>query len=295
MSSQNPQSLFTLDRPGIRDAFDRASASYESAAVLQAQVNDELIDRLSFFKLEPHAILDLGCGPGRGSIALRKLYPHASLVALDFAPGMLRETRQRMQKEQLRWESVCADALRLPFADRSVDLIFSNLMLQWCEPLRIAFAEVRRVLKPGGLFMFSTFGPDTLKELREAWAAADDGQHVNHFVDMHNVGDAAMQAGLSEPVLDLERMLLSYADVYALMRDLKTIGAHNVATDRARGLTSRTKLQRMERAYENLRVDVGLPATYEVIYGAAWGGGGSASKSHAGEVLISPDEIRRRD
>lgn len=294
MTTRNPQALFTLDRPGIRDAFDRASANYESAAVLQAQVNDELIDRLGFFKLEPEVVLDLGCGPGRGSIALRELYPQASIVALDFAPGMLREARRRMQGAQIRYESVCADAMRLPFADRSADLIFSNLMLQWCEPLRIAFTEVRRVLKPGGLFMFSTFGPDTLKELREAWAAADDGQHVNHFVDMHNVGDAVMQAGLGEPVLDLERTQLTYTDVFSLMRDLKAIGAHNVAADRARGLTPRTKLQRMEQAYEKMRNNGRLPATYEVIYGTAWGSGGSASKSHAGEVLISPSEIRKR-
>ena len=294
MSSRNPQALFTLDRPGIRDAFDRASAKYESAAVLQAQVNDELIDRLGFFKFAPQVVLDLGCGPGRGSIALRRLYPQASIVALDFAPGMLREARRRMEEAQVRCESVCADAMRLPFADRSADLIFSNLMLQWCEPLRVVFAEVRRVLKPGGLFIFSTFGPDTLRELREAWAAADDGQHVNHFVDMHNVGDAVMQAGLSEPVLDVERLQLSYADVYSLMRDLKTIGAHNVAADRARGLTPRTKLQRMELAYEKMRSNERLPATYEVIYAACWGAGPSASRSSAGEVLISPGEIRKR-
>ena len=294
MSSRAPQSLFTLDRPGIRGAFDRASANYESAAVLQAQVNDELVDRLAFFKLEPRVVLDLGCGPGRGSIALRKLYPQASIIALDFAPGMLREAGRRMHEANVHCESVCADAMRLPFADGSADLIFSNLMLQWCEPLRIVFAEVRRVLKPGGLFLFSTFGPDTLKELREAWSAADDGQHVNHFVDMHDVGDAVMQAGLSEPVLDLERTQLTYLDVFALMRDLKMIGAHNVAVGRARGLTPRAKLQRVERAYEKVRSNGRLPATYEVIYGVAWGAGSSASKSRAGEVLISPGEIRRR-
>jgi len=197
MSSRNPHTLFTLDRPGIRDAFDRASTTYESAAVLQAQVNDELIDRLAFFKLDPQVVLDLGCGPGRGSIALRKLYPQASIVALDFAPGMLREARRRMHEAQVRCASVCADALRLPFANGSADLIFSNLMLQWCEPLHIVFAEIRRVLRPGGLFMFSTFGPDTLKELREAWAAADDGQHVNHFVDMIRT-DADLRAELTD-------------------------------------------------------------------------------------------------
>jgi malonyl-CoA O-methyltransferase len=142
--------------------------------------------------------------------------------------------------------------------------------------------------------MFSTLGPDTLKELREAWTAADDAQHVNHFVDMHNVGDAVMQAGLCEPVLDLERTQLTYPDVLSLMRDLKAIGAHNVAAARTRGLTPRAKLQRMEQAYEKARSNDRLPATYEVIYGTAWGGGSPAARSSGGEVLISPTEIRKR-
>jgi malonyl-CoA O-methyltransferase len=294
MSSRPPENLFTLDRPGIRDAFERASASYEAAAVLQAQVNDELIDRLSFFRLEPQVVLDLGSGPGRGSAALKKLYPKATVVALDFAPGMLRHAQERMRAEGCRFESVCADAMRLPFADGSADLIFSNLMLQWCEPLRVVFGEVRRVVKPGGLFIFSTFGPDTLKELRASWAAVDDGHHVNRFVDMHDVGDAAMYAGLAEPVLDLDRTQLTYESVRALMRDLKAIGAHNVAASRARGLTPRAKLRRVEETYEQWRREGRLPATYEVVYGTAWGRAPSGARSRDGEVVISPTEIRRR-
>ena len=284
-----------LDRPGIRESFDRASASYEAAAVLQARVGDEMVERLGFFRLEPRVVLDLGAGPGRGSAALKQAYPQASVVALDFAPGMLREAERYLSGDAARFERVCADALRLPFASASADIVFSSLMLQWCDDLLIAFNEVRRVLKPGGLFIFSTFGPDTLMELREAWAAADAGVHVNRFMDMQTLGDAAMRAGLSEPVLDVERVQLTYANVRSLMRDLKAIGAHNVATGRARGLTSPARLRRVEEAYELLRADGRLPATYEVVYGAAWGAGprGSAS-AVAGEVMISPSEIRRR-
>lgn len=291
---KSPPEELLLDRPGIRESFDRASASYEAAAILQARVGDELVDRLTFFRLQPRVVLDLGAGPGRDSAALKRAYPDATVVALDFAPGMLRVAERYLAGDTRRFERVCADALRLPFADASADVVFSNLMLQWCDDLLIAFREVRRVLKPGGLYIFSTFGPDTLVELREAWAAADDGVHVNRFVDMHNVGDGAMRAGLSEPVLDVERVQLTYTDVRSLMRDLKAIGAHNVAMGRSRGLTSPARLRRVESAYELLRVDGRLPATYEVVYGAAWGTGGRAGVSiEGGEVVISPSEIRR--
>ncbi len=286
---------FLLDRPGIRNAFDRAGADYEAAAVLQARVSDELVDRLAFFSLEPRTVLDLGAGTGRAAAALKREYPNAAVVALDFAPGMLRQAERYLAVGESRFERVCADALRLPFGEASADIIFSSLMLQWCDDLLIAFREVRRVLKPGGLFIFATFGPDTLIELREAWAAADHCVHVNRFVDVHNVGDAAMRAGLSEPVLDVERVQLTYADVRSLMRDLKTIGAHNVATGRARGLTTPARLRRVESAYELHRESGRLPATYEVVYGAAWGSDARPEVSaRSGEVVISPTDIRRR-
>jgi malonyl-CoA O-methyltransferase len=208
---------------------------------------------------------------------------------------MLHEAERYLAGESPRFERVCADALRLPFTDSSADIIFSSLMLQWCDDLLIALREVRRVLRPGGLFIFSTFGPDTLSELREAWATADGGVHVNRFVDIHNVGDAAMRAGLSEPVLDIERVQLTYLDVRSLMLDLKAIGAHNVATGRARGLTPPARLRRVESAYELLREDGRLPATYEVVYGAAWGSSGRPGASiEGGDVVISASEIRRR-
>jgi malonyl-CoA O-methyltransferase len=194
-----------------------------------------------------------------------------------------------------RFERVCADVRRLPFADASVDVAVSNLMLQWCDDLDLAFAEIRRVLKPDGFFCFTTFGPDTLRELRQAWAAVDDYTHVNTFIDMHDVGDALGRAGLTEPVLDVERVTLTYPDVLALMRDLKVIGAHNVTAGRARGLTGRSRLRAVEAAYEAERRDGRIPATYEVVYGAAWGSAGRrASGAVDGEVRISPSAIRHR-
>ncbi|HEU4623489.1 MAG TPA: malonyl-ACP O-methyltransferase BioC [Steroidobacteraceae bacterium] len=283
-----------LDPAGVRSAFERASAAYEAAAVLQARVGGELLERLALFKFEPQLVLDLGAGTGRLTGELKRAYKRATVVALDIAPGMLREARRHLGLFR-RFERVCGDVRRLPFADASVDLAVSNLMLQWCDDLDVALAEIRRVLKPDGFFSFSTFGPDTLRELRSAWAAVDDYTHVNTFLDMHDVGDALARAGLSEPVLDVERVTLTYPNVLALMRDLKVIGAHNVTAGRARGLTGRSRLRRMEEAYEAYRRDGRIPATYEVVYGAAWGSAGrGAVAALDGEVRIPPSAIRRR-
>jgi malonyl-CoA O-methyltransferase len=204
-------------------------------------------------------------------------------------------------KAQSRWlrrfERVRADAYSLPFRDASFDLIYSSLMLQWCDDLDTAFGEIARVLKPGGLLLFSTFGPGTLAELREAWAASGDaGNHVNHFFDPHAVGSALMHAGLSEPVLDIDRIVMRYPDARALMRELKAIGAHNVTAGRPRGLTGRKRLAAMTQAYETLRSAGGLPATYEVIHAICWGGERRAQghEDLPRESFIAPGAIRRR-
>jgi malonyl-CoA O-methyltransferase len=292
---QPPEALSRLDRAGVRNAFDRASADYEAAAVLQARVGDEVLERLDFFKLAPQVVLDLGAGTGRITGELKRRYRRANVVAVDIAPGMLREARKHMGLFR-RFGRVCGDVRRLPFADASVDIAVSNLMLQWCDDLDAAFAEIRRVLKPDGLFAFTTFGPDTLRELRTAWAAVDDYTHVNTFIDMHDIGDALVRAGLTEPVLDVERMTLTYHDVLALMRDLKVIGAHNVTAGRPRGLTGRSAMRRVESAYEPARREGRIPATYEVVYGAAWGTAGKRGASAVdGEVRISPASIRHRN
>ena len=289
----DPGGIFRLDRAGVRASFDRASAGYESAAGLQARVAAELLERLAVFAFEPGVVLDLGAGTGRVTRELKRRYRRALVIALDLAPGMLREAR-RHQQWWRRFERLCADALRLPLADGSVDIVFSNLMLQWCQPLDTALAECRRVLKPDGFFAFSTFGPDTLHELRGAWARADGYNHVNHFVDVHEVGDALVRAGLMEPVLDVDRLEVTYPDALSLMRDLKAIGAHNVTAGRPRALAGRARLQRMQDAYEAFRRDDRLPATYEVIYGASWGAAGRrAAAAIAGEARIAPGSIRR--
>jgi malonyl-CoA O-methyltransferase len=285
---------FQLDKAGIRAAFDRASPAYEAAAVLQSRVADELLSRLDPFDFQPQFVLDLGAGTGRAAAQLKRRYRRALVIALDLAPGMLRQAvnHQRLFR---RFERVCADAARLPLETASVDIVFSNLMLQWCDPLDDAFAEVRRVLKPRGFFAFTTFGPDTLRELRSAWAETDTHNHVNRFIDMHDVGAALVRAGLQEPVLDVDRTQVTYSDGMALMRDLKSIGARNATAGRPRSLAGRSRLQRVLAAYESFRKDGRLPATYEIVHGAAWGSAGRpAATAHAGEVRISPSKIGRR-
>lgn len=257
----------TLDRTRIARAFSRAAAHYEQTAVLQRQVGDELLSRLAVVASEPARVLDIGAGSGRLSGLLKKRWPKAEVVAVDLALGMLREARRHAG--WLRpFRRVAGDAQALPFAEGSVDLVVSNLCLQWCD-LKAAIHEFRRVLRPGGWLLFTSFGPDTLKELRSAWRAADAQPHVHLFLDMHDVGDAVLAQGFVDPMFDVERYTLSYADVRALMRELKTIGAGNALAERKRGLTGKQAFARMLAAYEPLRREGRLPLSYEVIFGQA--------------------------
>jgi malonyl-CoA O-methyltransferase len=169
---------------------------------------------------------------------------------------------------------LCGDAEHLPLASESIDLLISSLTIQWCNDLQQTFAEFRRVLKPGGLLMFTTFGPDTLKELRQSWASVDQQGHVSSFLDMHDIGDTLLSAGMAEPVMDVEHFTLTYPDVVSIVRDLKDIGATNALQQRTRGLTGKQAYKAMQQAYESLRVNGTLPASYEVIYGHAWKGQG---------------------
>jgi malonyl-CoA O-methyltransferase len=286
---------YLIDSGRVQHSFGRAASGYDASAVLQARVRAELLERLEVVRLEPAVILDLGAGTGHASLALKRRHRAAQVVALDLAPGMLQEAGRR-QTLLRRFRRVCADAAALPLRAASVDLVFSNLMLQWCNDPAVVFRECRRVLKPGGLLTFTTFGPDTLVELRRAWAAAADGHtHVNRFIDMHDLGDALVRSGLAEPVLDVERYTLTYATVRDLMRDLKAIGAHNANAGRPRGLTGRGAFERMVAAYETSRRDDRLPATYEVVFGQAWAPvSPSSGRGTPGEVTVPIDRIGRR-
>jgi malonyl-CoA O-methyltransferase len=258
-----------IDKREVRASFGRAAADYDRVAVLQREVGERLLSRLDAIRMAPERVLDLGTGTGYIARALLKRYRGARVVALDIAPPMLAQAR-RCAGWWRRPRFVCGDIERLPFAGHSVDMLLSNLTLQWCDNLDAVFAEFRRVLRPGGTLLFTTFGPDTLHELRASWAVADAYTHVNRFLDIRDVGDALVRAGLFDPVLDVERFTLTYPDTQGLVRDLKALGAHNVNADRSRGLTGRGRWQAMQQSYETYRMQSVLPATYEVIYGHAW-------------------------
>ncbi|MEJ2454269.1 MAG: malonyl-ACP O-methyltransferase BioC [Candidatus Thiodiazotropha sp.] len=265
----NPDQAPTIDKRQARLAFSRAAAHYDEVAALQREIAGRMLDRLAYIKHQPAVVVDVGAGTGDATHALSRLYPQAQVIALDFALPMLQQTRKRKSAGSVP-DCLCADAERLPLASGSVDMIFSSATLQWCNDLPGTFREFQRVLRPNGMLLFSTFGPDTLMELRASWAAVDGGSHVSPFWDMHNIGDAMLEAGLAEPVVDVDRLLLTYSEVSALMRDLKTLGAHNVTRDRQRGLTGKGRLRAMYQAYERFRRDGRLPASYEVVYGHAW-------------------------
>lgn len=288
-------SAYALDKAWVRRSFDRASATYDAAAVLQTEVRNLLLQRLELTDLAPRLAVDVGCGTGHAGRALKRRYPLALIVALDFSFGMLRSAAK--QGSWLRPISrLCADAERLPLADGSVDLILSNFMLPWGDPDAV-FAEFRRVLAPRGFLTFTTLGPDTLKELRAAWFEAgrrfgDAHSRVNQFLDMHDIGDALVRAGFAAPVLDVERYTLTYTDVHRLAADLKAIGARNATAGRARGLTGPRKFAAMQDAYEQFRVDGRLPATYEVVFGQAWAPAEPAGRAFTAEVSLA--EIKRQ-
>ena len=266
---------FLIDKRELRRAFNRAAPSYDSAAVLQHEVCARMLERLDYIKLQPARLLDVGSGTGWGTRQLAQRYPDAQMIALDIAIAMLQTAQARSGWWQKLFgasnqKQVCADVEALPLAANSVELIWSNLALQWCNDLPATFVELHRVLKVDGLLMFSTFGPDTLKELRQAFSGVDKHNHLNRFTDMHDIGDMMVHSGFAEPVMDMEYLTLTYDDVRGVLYDLKHIGAHNATVGRGTGLMGKNAWARLVENYERLRRDGKLPATYEVVYGHAW-------------------------
>jgi len=265
----------SIDQRAARRACSGAAASYADAAVLAREVEARMLERLQYIKLQPGRILDAGCGDGDGARRLAQRYPNAQVVGLDFAYPMLRAARGRhawlrQVFQRRRIDFLCADYACLPLPAASVDLAWSNLALHCAGDPLPALKQLHRVLKVGGLLMFSCYGPDTLKELRRAFAAHDSAPHVHDFIDMHDLGDMLSTCGFSAPVMDMEVITLTYADIDALLADLRATGQENVRTDRRRGLTGKRVLSAMRLEYDQLRRDGRLPASFEIVYGHAW-------------------------
>ena len=282
----------TLDTAAVRRSFDRAAPTFDAAAVLHAEVRGNLLARLDFTKLAPRVVIDAGAGTGHGARALKQRYPNAQVIAVDLSQRML-QVAARRRSWLVPFMRVCAHAGRLPFADGSIDLIVSNLMLPWCSPDDV-LAECRRVLAPRGLLSFTTFGPDTLRELRDAWAQVDKADHVGGFIDMHDIGDALVRSGFASPVLDVERFTLQYRDVRQIAADLKATGSRNPTFGRPKGLASRRKLAALQTAYEFHRHEGRLPATCEVVFAHAWSPTTMGSARGEDGSTVSLDEIKRQ-
>jgi len=248
-----------IDRRAARRRFERAAATYPESSRLEAEVAARMLERLDYIRLEPRRILDAGSGPPRGE--LRKRYPKATAIALDFSRAMLPRPRFWRWLAAGTQVAVCADVERLPLADAAVDLVWSNMALHWLSDPLPAFREFRRVLRPDGLLMFSTLGPDSLKELR---AAAGEGR-VHRFIDMHDLGDMLLAAGLAAPVMDMELIAFEYPDADTLLGDLRGSGQTSARADRPRGLAGRAFAERLRRALGEQP-----KATYEIVYGHAW-------------------------
>ncbi len=266
---------YEIDKREVSRAFSRAAAGYDGAAVLQREVCTRMLERLEYIRLQPARILDAGSGTGWGTRRLAQHYPGAQMIALDIASGMLMAARGSSGWWQklfggTRQMQVCGDMETLPLAANSIGMVWSNLAMQWCNDLPATFAELNRVLEVEGLLMFSTFGPDTLKELRQAFSGVDRNNHLSRFTDMHDIGDMLVHSGFAEPVMDMEYITLTYDDVRGVLQDLKAIGAHNATAGRGQGLMGKTAWKSLVENYEGMRSNGKLPATFEVVYGHAW-------------------------
>ena len=293
MPVSESSSEFFLDARLVRRAFDAASGGFDQHAAVHSEIRNRLLERLDVVRLEPASVLDLGAGTGHAARALKRRYKNAHVVALDLSPGMLAQAGKQSSFFH-RFSRVAGDAQRLPFADASFDLIFSNLALQWVGNPDAAIGEARRALKPDGLFTFTSLGPDSLKELRQAWAGSDEYSHVHAFIDMHDLGDALMRAGFAEPVMDTERLTVTYKDWPALLSELRGSGSTNLAYGRPHGLSGRAAADRARQTLESLRRNNVLPITLELVYGHAWAGTLRKRGQPGGEVLIPLGALTRR-
>ncbi len=297
-----------FDTRQVRRAFARSAASYESAAALQREVESRLLESLDYYenrsndRAAPQVLLDVGCGPARAAATMQQRWPRAQVIAIDLALPMLHAAGAHVggwRPLRRAFHRICADAAALPIAEGSVDVLFSNLCLQWIDDLPALFAGFRRVLKPGGLLLCSTFGRETLVELHDAFAQADATPHVSPFVSMAQFGDAIMMAGFRDPVLDRDVFVPGYPDLPALMRELRALGATNALQKRRQTLTGKSRFANAASAYERERRSDGqLPATWDVVYAHAWAPDHGAPIREGGfdvaAIPLSNIPIRRR-
>ncbi len=276
----------------ISKAFNKQANKYELAAKVQQEIGRRLFERLQYIKIAPKRILDLGCGPGVFSGELAKLFPKAQIIGLDLAHAMLVQSK-RKHSWRRKWSLVTADMHHMPFASGMFDLVFANQAIHWGNPLNHVFRELNRVMSVNGCLMFTTLGPDTFKELKQAWSGVNQYEHVNEFPDMHDVGDCLMAEHFLEPVMDMELLSVHYETLPKLLSALKLQGVKNVNADRNKGLTGKESWNQFAQNYDMLRTEEGkYPLGYEVVYGHAWKGERRRIESGI-ETLIPVSKIEK--
>lgn len=277
MSESDRGHLHWVDARALRRTFDRAAAA-GGGSFIAREIERRMAERLDYIKHEPRRLLEAGCGSGESLAMLRRRYPRAEIVALDAAAGRLaRAGAARTLGDRLRALAGAADVRRVradlsaaALRPGSCDMLWSNVSLAWSPDVAATIGGWGAALAAGGLAMFSTFGPDTLRELAAAFATADDAPHVHPFTDMHDIGDMLVAAGFGEPVIDMEVITLTHASPQALVAELRAAGYASVRADRRRTLTGPARWQRMLDAYAATARDGRVGATFEVVYGHAW-------------------------
>jgi malonyl-CoA O-methyltransferase len=274
LSTVPPSAL--VCRPSVRSGFNRAASSYDQFSIVQKEIAHRLMERVDYFSLNPNMILDAGCGTGYGIKLLKKKFSGSYIIGLDLAEKMLGQAKKiHSNKWGLSWKPkkniwLNADIESLPLNKQTIDFAWSNLCLQWLNVPDHGYQEIHRVLATNGLFLFSTLGPDTFKELRTVFEGLDQASHVLSFIDMHDLGDALVRQGFSDPVMEMEHITVMYPDVRTLMRDIRSVGANNHTQNRPRGLWGKNQFYKVCERYERFRTKEGIPLTYEVVYGHAW-------------------------
>lgn len=276
----------------ICKAFSLQAAHYDKVSKIQQEIGERLLERLMYLKIAPRYILDLGCGTGKMTKLIQKRYPNACVIGFDISHAML-VVAKKNQGYFKKYPLVAGDMMKLPFQTGIFDLVIGNQVLHWAEAIPGALKELNRVMAVEGCLMFSTLGPDTFKELRTSWANINDYAHVNAFWDMHDVGDALVQAYFLDPVMDMELITVHYSDSKALLASLKAQGVKNIHEKRNPGLTGKGQWQQFLQALAKNQLTSGeYPLTYEVVYGHAWKGAKQAG--HLGQETVIPISAIKR-
>ena len=287
-----------IDKQRLRRDFSNAAATYDAAAIVQHEICDRTLERLDMIKINPKRILDIGTGTGRSLQGLHTRFPNSQITICDIAFSMLTQC-QHNYPDQSFYHMACCDAQQLPFADNSFHLIFSTSTFQWCEDMQLLISECRRVLIDEGALIFSTFGPDTLIELRNSWAQFDERKHVHEFLDMHHIGDLLLSNAFFDPVVDMECLKIEYKSLRKLLQDLKDTGSRSKFTsgsgDAHSGLLGKEKYNQLVNAYEEYRQNNDtLPVSYEVIYGYARKLSSQQSHDDNGEIRVPINQLSKK-